>query len=97
MKSKKYSSTGNFTKRQVKLAEEISVRLKELSESGCTIVGNLQTLKIYRTEDLEHAANHNYPSLMDLEHEVPCLEAGRIDDSNQEEKEYFRIGYITQE
>lgn len=52
MKSKKYSSTGNFTKRQAKLAEEISARLKELSESGCTIIGNLQTLKIYRTEDL---------------------------------------------
>lgn len=93
----KYSKTGKFTKRQKLLAEEISIRLKELSESGCTIIGNVQTLKIYLTKEIEHGANHDFPNFVDYNHEVPSLNAGRIDDSTLDEIEYFRTGYITEE
>lgn len=92
-----YSKTGKFTKRQKELAEEISIRLKELSESGCTIIGNSQTLKVYLNKEIEHGANNDLPNFIDYNHEVPSLNAGRIDDSSIHEIEYFRKGYIKEE
>lgn len=93
----KYSETGQFTSNQVKLAKEIAVRIKKLRSSGCVVLGKGDTLRVYKTKDMEHAQPLHLSTGSDYSHSLKYLEAGHINDSGADDSEYFEQGYITEE
>ena len=92
-----YSQTGHFTANQEKLCKEIASRLSKLHKSGCCIFGKGDVLRVYKTEDIEHAQPLHSPSGIDYNHAIKNLNAGRINDSGADDGEYFEQGYITEE
>ena len=92
-----YSKTGRFTANQEKLAKEIAIRIAKLRKSGCCIFGKGDTLRVYKTKDIEHAQPSHLSTGSDYEHAVKYIEAGHINDSGADDSEYFEPGYITEE
>lgn len=95
-KTMRYSSTGQFTSTQKKLAKEIATRLARLRKTGCYVIAKQDSINAYLEEDIAHSALSK-GATPDFIHTVHCLDCGRIDDAGADDEEYFELGYITEE
>lgn len=93
----KYSTTGEFTPNQIKLAKEISDRLKKLERCGCRIIAKQTSLYCYKKEDIDNAQPLHSSTGSDYVHPLKYLDCGYIMDSGADDTEYFPKGYITEE
>lgn len=93
----KYSETGKFTANQIKLAKEISDRLKKLERCGCRILAKQTSLYCYKREDIDNAQPLHCLSRTDYAHPIKYLDCGHIADAGADDTEYYPEGYITEE
>lgn len=93
----KYSKTGNFTPNQIKLAKEISDKLKKLKKSGCIILAKQNSLSAYKNTDMRHSVPLHLDYTGDRKHPIKSLDLGDIDDAGGDDEELFEKGYITEE
>lgn len=93
----RYNETGKFTLRQKQLAKAVASYISALRASGCQVYGKGNTLKVYKSKDMEHAQPPHLSSGSDYSHPIKCLEAGYINDSGSDDAEYFEKGYIMEE
>lgn len=84
-----YENTGKFTKKQIKLCEEISEKLKELRKSGCSVLGKGDRLEVYLSKELRYSNLVNYGKSYTNEYPIPHLDAGDINDSGADDTEFF--------
>ena len=90
----KYSNTGKFTEKQIKLAKEISKKINELKRTGCEIYAKNEYLEVYKAKDMEHAQPQHLICAADYEHPIKNINCGRITDCGGDDMEFFEKGYI---
>lgn len=84
-----YENTGNFTKKQIKLCEEISEKIKELRKSGCSVIAKGDNLEVFLSKELKYSNLVNYGKSYSNEYPIPYLDAGDINDSGADDTEFF--------
>lgn len=89
MKKIVYEKTGQFTKTQEKLCEEIAERLTKLRKSGCSIIAKGDSLEVFKSNELQYSNLVNYGKSYDNHYPIPYLDAGYINDSGADDTEYF--------
>lgn len=89
MKKLNYYNTGNFTKKQEKLCQEIAERIKELQKSGCDVIAKQDSLQVYKTREIEWSYLLNPGMPYSYDNPIPYLSAGRLNDSGADDAEYF--------
>ena len=80
-----YENTGNFTKKQRKLCEEISEKIKELRKSGCSVIAKGDSLEAYLSKELKFSNIVNQGKSYSDEHPILYLNAGYINDSGADD------------
>lgn len=92
-----YDETGQFTDKQIKLAKEIALRIKQLRRSGCDVIAKQDCLQVYLTKEIQHSHLLNLGEGYSHSHPIPYLEAGCINDSGADDQEYFIDSYLMDE
>lgn len=88
-----YCETGQFSQKQIKLAKEIKRKIKQLQESGCTIICKGGHLNCYIEEDKENSTEF---SGSDYDYPTPYIDCGKVMYSGADDELYFKRGYITE-
>ena len=73
----KYSDTGKFTPKQVKLAKELAKLTREARKLGLEIFANEHELQVFKRKELEIAADFG----VHTKYPIPYLHGGKIHDS----------------
>jgi len=84
-----YENTGNFTKKQKRLCEEISEKIKELRKSGCSVIAKADSLEVYLSKEVQYSNLVNHGKSYSNEYPIPHLDAGYINDSGADDTEFF--------
>ena len=92
-----YDETGQFTDKQIKLAKEIALRIKQLRKSGCNVIAKQDCLQVYLTKEIQYSHLLNLGEQYSHSHPIPYLDAGCINDAGADDQEYFIDSYLMDE
>lgn len=70
-----YNETGQFTDKQIKLAKEIALKIKQLRRSGCDVIAKQDCLQVYLTKELQYSHLLNLREEYSYSHPIPYLKA----------------------
>lgn len=94
MKKIKYSETGKFTEKQIKLCKEIAGRIKKLRKSGCDVIAKQDRLEVFKSNEICYSHMVNLDCKYSNEYPIPSLHAGYINDSSADDQEFFIVDIL---